>query len=448
MLYDYLHCGVGDQTDEHPILKVIYNDILKLFLTATGTHVRIWDAVTGSKKCDVEHKNNAEVTNFVTDHRGRKVFIGDHAGQIWAYNTTTGCLIKKLSPHFGEVTGLVYDMKHRNLLSCSWDRSIVVHEASSEQPRIWRRARNVHISDITCMAYSSNLGLVATGSSDQIVSIREYGRLRLVATLMGHDGDVSVLQFIDPYPLLASADYNGNFCLWSVPPHGNANQLLSRFTNTQSFENAASVTCLTYYHDPIVDEVGKLTLLIGDDEGDVGMWCIAALPPANQMKPAPEVVAWEAHRKDDFCAKAITMVLHKRLLNEFDTNNDRNRTCTRGTAAQPVVRFLRNWKAHQDLIQSIQLCYSPLCLITAGHDMMTKVWNLDGTLMSVLRAQGDAQWNFPCKNFRSDVDEEQIREVLKAVNQFEDPKSGKDITDADGRRKSWMMPLPDAIKIT
>jgi len=448
IVYDYLHFGAGDQTDEYPILKVIYNDILKLFLTATGAHVRIWDAVTGGMKCDVEHKNNAEVTQFVTDHRGRKVFIGDHDGQIWAYNTTTGCLIKKLTAHVGEITGLIYDMKHRNLISCSWDRSIVIHAASSEQPHVGRRARNVHISDITCMAYSSNLGLIATGSSDQVVSIREYGRLRLVATLMGHDGDVSVIQFIDPYPLLASADYNGNVCLWSVPPHGNPNQLLTRFTNTQSFENAASVTCLTYYHKPVVGEGGKLTLLIGDDEGDVGMWCISSLPAANNMKPAPEVVEWDAHRKDDFCAKAITMVLHKRVLQEFENDNDRNRVGSRGSVAQPVVRFLRNWKAHQDLIRSIQLCSSPLCVITAGHDKMTKVWNLDGTLMSVLRAQGDATWNFPCNHFRSDVDEEQIREVLEAVKKFEDPNRGKNLPDTERMRKSWMLPLADTIKIT
>jgi len=419
ILYDYQHSGEGDQTDEHPILKVIYNDILKLFLTATEYHIRIWDAVTGGMKCVIQHKSKSEITDFVIDHRGGKVFIGDHDGEIWAYNTTTGCLIKKLSPHNGEVTGMVYCLKYRNLISSSWDRSIVVHEETSEVPHIWRRARNVHIGDITCLAYSSNLSLIATGSSDQIISIRDYGRLKLIVSLVGHEGDVSVIKFLDPFPLLVSADFQGNVLVWALAPHDNANQLLTRFTNMQSFEKPASVNAAGYYYQKFNNGEDRLHLFTGDEEGEVGMWDLTSMIKEVNMKPAPEVQTVEAHRKDDFDAKPMTLLLHKKMVGRNQVQ--------RGVIQKPIIRSIRHWRGHQDSIRSVQVCYNPECVITAGYDRMVKIWNFHGDLISTLRVHpGSAKWKFPCKNVKSDIDQEQIREVLdwiRAQSHYGDVKA-------------------------
>merc|ERR1719386_532536 len=98
---------------------------------------------------------------------------------------------------------MIYCRKDKNILTVSWDRSIAVHGG-----------------DITCVAFSKHLGLIATGSTDRVVSLREYERLRLVAPLFGHKMDITCLQFLDPFPLLVSADFNGNIAIWVVtPPH-------------------------------------------------------------------------------------------------------------------------------------------------------------------------------------------------------------------------------------
>merc|ERR1719161_576126 len=121
--YDYQHTGLPDQTDEAPIIKAFYNPRLRVFLTATAQHLRIWDAVSGAIRCVIQHKT-AEITDFCVDDRGRKVFVSDHKGEMTAYNATTGCLIKRLTPHAQEVSGMLYCPKDKNVLSVSWDRSV------------------------------------------------------------------------------------------------------------------------------------------------------------------------------------------------------------------------------------------------------------------------------------------------------------------------------------
>merc|ERR1719389_131868 len=104
------------------------------------------------------------------------------------------------------------------MISVSWDKSVVVHDESEKGAKIWRQCTHVHSGDITCVAFSRHLGLIATGSTDSVVSLREYERLRLVAPLLGHKADITCLTFLDPFPLLVSADFNGNIAIWVVSP--------------------------------------------------------------------------------------------------------------------------------------------------------------------------------------------------------------------------------------
>ena len=47
--------------------------------------------------------------------------------------------------------------------------------------------------------YSRHLGYIATGSTDYVVSVREYERLRTVSSLLGHKTDITALAFVDPF---------------------------------------------------------------------------------------------------------------------------------------------------------------------------------------------------------------------------------------------------------
>lgn len=410
--YDYQHTGLPDQTDEAPIIKAFYNSRLKVFITGCTTHLRIWDAVSGSIKCVIPH-HNAEISDFCVDDRGRKVFISDHKGEIWAYNSTTGCFIKKLTKHNEEVSGMIYCRKDKNILTVSWDRSIAVHGEASEHPRLWRSASNIHGGDITCVAFSRHLGLIATGSTDSVVSLREYERLRLVAPLLGHKADITCLTFLDPFPLLVSADFNGNIAIWVVSPthipqqHKHANSVLTRFINMQSLENAAPVNCLGYRYEK---EEGHLYIYTGDEDGDIRVWEISRMLQVGNVTEVEAKREWEPHRKDHFDAKHLTEVHVKRATASPEL------PCV---IKEPVVRQSRTWKGHDDSVRSIQVCQNPLCVVTAGYDHMVKIWSYDGEPLSILRAYGQSSWNFDVQADLS-VDEETLRNVLAKVEALEE----------------------------
>merc|ERR1712039_1068405 len=94
------------------------------------------------------------------------------------------------------------------------------------------------------------------GSTDCVISVREYERLRPLGHLLGHKSGITALGFVEPYPLLVSADFAGYIAVWSVhnptgTNHRHLNEVLTRFINMQSLESSASVNCLdTLCEDP------------------------------------------------------------------------------------------------------------------------------------------------------------------------------------------------------
>lgn len=410
--YDYQNTGVADQTDEGPIIKAFYNPRLKVFISGCTTHLRIWDAVTGLIKCVIPHKE-AEITDFCIDDRGRKVFIADHSGAIFVHNATTGCEIKRLTPHTKEVSGLIYCTGDKNIMSVSWDRSIAVHDESEKNPKIWRNATNVHNGDITCVAYSRHLGLLATGSTDCVISLREYERLRTIYSLLGHKTDITALAFVDPYPLLVSADFGGNVAIWAVPaPHREEQpkfvyQVLTRFINMQSLESSAPVNCL----DPTVDK-DKFILYTGDEDGDVRAWELSQLLAAAELRPCRPKAEWDPRKKDCVDATHTTIAMAKKALSP--------ETPLLAIAIEvPVVRQLRSWRAHSDSVRSLKVYSEPECIVTAGYDHMVKVWHLDGQAMTVLRAYGLIPWNFPVKSDAVGIDEATLDSVMETARREE-----------------------------
>lgn len=409
--YDYQNTGVADQTDEGPIIKAFYHPRLKVFISGCTTHLRIWDAISGSIKCVIPHKS-AEITDFCVDDRGRKLFIADHSGSIVVHNATTGCEIKRLTHHAKEASGLIYCQGDKNVISVSWDKNIVVHDESEKQPKIWRSATHIHNDDITCVAYSRHLGLIATGSVDYVISIREYERLRTISSLLGHKNDITALAFVEPFPLLVSADFGGNVAIWAVPaPSGKqpqfANEVLTRFLNMQSLENAAPVNCL----DPVFDTgTNALTLYTGDEDGDVRVWDLSKLIVAAELEPCPPKADWDPFFRGGLDASTTAIAMARKALlpdlQELPIRID-----------QQVVRKVNSWRAHGDSVRSIKVYSRPASIVTAGYDKMVKIWHLDGQLMTLLRAYGATPWNFPVPADNIGVDNDTLESVVQAVQQ-------------------------------
>ena len=108
------------------------------------------------------------------------------------------------------------------VVSTSWDRTIAIHDDEEsdlnhqgEGPTP-RSIANAHVADITCAATSHLLSLVATSSADFSVRVWDLQNAKLEAVLSGHTAEVAAVCFVEPYPVLASADSHGTIMVWGV----------------------------------------------------------------------------------------------------------------------------------------------------------------------------------------------------------------------------------------
>jgi len=427
--YEYQNTGKADQTDEAPILKAFYHPRLKVFVTGCATHVRIWDAVTGAIKCEIaqleadsienfsldERGRGADIVDFCLDDRGRKIFVADSRGNVSVHSSETGCFIKRLTPHRKEISGMVYCPGDKNLITVSWDRSIMVHDESEQAPNVWRQATSIHEGDVSCMAYSQHLGLIATGSSDCVIAVRDYARLRGHAYLLGHKCHVNCLAFVEPFSLLASADVGGNVAIWAVPELGTSQntcvtQVLTRFVNMQTLESSASVQCLCPVYEA---EPQKLALYTGDEDGDVRVWDLSQLLEDAKLTPAAARAAGMDHRrKDQIDASQNTAAMARKAVSpdvpELQIGISR-----------PVVRQETSWKAHNDSVRSLEVYHRPACVVSAGVDHMVKIWSLEGKPMTALRAYSTTPWSFPVRADQTGIDDETLDRVMARVKSLE-----------------------------
>ncbi|CAM9388702.1 unnamed protein product, partial [Ectocarpus sp. 4 AP-2014] len=82
-----------------------------------------------------------------------------------------------------------------------------------------RRITNASWSEITVLRYSSHLGLIASGNTDGSIQLWNFEQARHEGCCEElHQYPVTCLAFLDPFPILLSADAAGHLALWAVPP--------------------------------------------------------------------------------------------------------------------------------------------------------------------------------------------------------------------------------------
>ena len=101
-------------------------------------------------------------------------------------------------------------------LSTHCEATLAVLEEGEHDLSALRVLKHAHPRGISCAAYSQRLSLIATGSSDGGVTLWEFQTLAREMRCVGHASDVVALHFLDPYPLLASADVNGHVYIWAA----------------------------------------------------------------------------------------------------------------------------------------------------------------------------------------------------------------------------------------
>ncbi|KAH7459783.1 hypothetical protein PRIC2_010671 [Phytophthora ramorum] len=438
--FDYEKLENPELTDDHPVFIALYNPTSLSFITAAGRDVKIWDARLGKLIRVYRDLSSTDLTTLCLDFRERKLIIGDHGGNIQVFDYLNGSHMKSFAyselgnrAHNAEVTKLCYCAEHMAVISVSWDCSINIHdERDSERGVLLRRLIGGHSTDITALSFSYHLSLLASGSSDSSLQVWDYEFGRLDATCIGHVSGLLCLHFLDPFPLLLSSDSTGNLCFWAMRPSARyKGKCVFRFRNQHNHLGTASVNCIDTHStrrsspssagadgdDRDADPMDFTSFLIitGDDKGFLSVWNVLPLllRLANKfdLKPLAKPVEC-ANAQRNLRVDAASMVrkarntpewaayAHRDPLTSFffpigmplvaaDAADDEETRCEDGeTRRMPPVSLVRRWKAHGDVVYSVQMIAEPKSLVTSSFDRRVKIWSLSGECLGVLMQGG------------------------------------------------------------
>lgn len=337
--------------------------------------------------------------------------------------------------HTAEVTKLCYCAEHMAVISVSWDCSINIHdERDSERGVLLRRLVGGHSTDITALSFSYHLSLLASGSSDCSLQVWDYEFGRLDTTCIGHVSGLLCLHFLDPFPLLLSSDSTGNVCFWAMRPSARyKGKCVFRFRNQHNHLGTAAVNCIATHstrrnssnsrthvdsddegeRDPL--DFTSFLVITGDDKGFLRVWnvlpLLLRLATSFDLKPLERPVEC-ANAQRNLRVDAASMVrkarnspeyaayAHRDPLSSFfyspgmplvatDVDDDEEARCEDGEMRRlPPVSLVRRWKAHGDVVYSVQMIAEPKSLVTSSFDRRVKIWSLSGECLGVLMQGG------------------------------------------------------------
>ncbi|CAK9106612.1 Uncharacterized WD repeat-containing protein alr2800 [Durusdinium trenchii] len=467
-LFEYETQKNPDLTDDQPPFRAQYNSTTMTIITASGRDVKIWDARKGTLVKTFRGLNDGhELSSFCLDDRERKLILGDHQGHIRIYDYANGSEMKALAypkrAHRSEVSHLIYCNKHKMVISCAWDDSILIHdEMDPEEGIMLRKIQGGHQADITAMTYSQKLSLIATGAQSVEAPIIlwdfEFCRTEAVLNpeinaLMGHaEGTapsantasvrkrssfagpsfaarasgckaITSLVFLDEsFPGLVSADDSGGVIFWAIRPAAEwRNRSLIRFVNRN--ENAScAVTAMA------VDQEAQ-KLYTADELGFIKVWDYSALvdkvvDALGSLKPFEcenpnrriHVNLNKSHQQGASEKRGHAARAHSP--GESKSSPTGAYTVFRATSCVPLER---TWQAHEDAISSLQIDKERGCIITAAHDCRVRVFGLDGKGLGTLQ-QGDACAG---SDWRLDIDlrkrqNERHNQALSLLDEIQD----------------------------
>jgi WD40 repeat protein/Ca2+-binding EF-hand superfamily protein len=427
---------------------VIYNDEFMQFAVAYDSDVILYSATTGKQTQHYRNIGKSAITSMCLDRRSRKLIIGYHGGNILVHNFMNGAVMKKFVGHSNDVTALQFAGPDDCLISTSWDKSICVFdelapgEGLQHPPSgpILRSVTDIHKRDVGCMAFSHSLNLIATAATDFIVRIWDFQHLKMekYGNCVHHKAEITSLIFIEPYPILASADCVGKICIWAVRPAQSRGRLLFSFENmgiVNTFVSAKKMekilkkeeqkrfAFLTGMEVPENDDEDKeaelndlqpiaindmklgtvdqdgsnVIIYTGDDLGCIKKWnlneIIKHFDIQIPVKSVTQLNSYNARRRSFRSGKSDWFSDGKGKTKEG--------LITKGNGTSPLfarqsissfdenskckATLVTSWKAHNEAINKIQVVNCrPFCVVSTSMDLSVRVWSHNGKKVGLL----------------------------------------------------------------
>ncbi|GBG31270.1 Protein kinase, putative [Hondaea fermentalgiana] len=150
------------------------------------------------------------------DNRGNLIAVGGMSGlELW--DARKGKRIKTLSGHTGAVFAIAFSSDGGLLVSGSSDKTIRVWETSKFRLKTTLRG---HKDAVNCVAISNNSNIVVSGSGDKTIKVWNLLNSEVVFSFSGHTDAVSEVQFTPDESNLVSSSQDGTIRVWSVHDTG------------------------------------------------------------------------------------------------------------------------------------------------------------------------------------------------------------------------------------
>ncbi|CAM9999174.1 unnamed protein product, partial [Phaeothamnion confervicola] len=239
----------ADVADATPVLSIGYNTSDLTFWTASATTLKVWDAESGVSLREYANAPHS-LSVACLDKHGRRFIFGDGSGRMRALNYLNGGMQGEFAYAGAAGSGggaLIHEPEHQLLVSATAAGRICVHAtAPQERGRLVRRLVRAASRELSALALSAHLGLVASGNADGRVDFWDFQSLRHEGVCQGaHPAGVVCLQFLDPLPLLLTADTEGNVALFATRPSAQALVVCYRWINWSAAAAMAAATAAT-----------------------------------------------------------------------------------------------------------------------------------------------------------------------------------------------------------
>eukprot|EP00755_Sulcionema_specki_P019030 Sspe_Gene.68369::Locus_40334_Transcript_1_1_Confidence_1.000_Length_3291::g.68369::m.68369 len=294
------------------VAGVHYNPVTRTFLTFAKRSATVWDASTGAPRDRFSDIVSSEITASALDENGRRFIVGTHAGRVSVHSYATGAVTTAYNAlrGKGEVTALVQVPQNQMIAVAYHSGSLACfseEEGASLSPILTLSTGGtipVPKSSLMCVAKCPYLSLFLVGTAENTVVLFDTNsvcRGRVVATLSPKDAqhrdppddsqpgddaktatdrhihacmnpsrdEVSCVVPLEPFPLLAVADFAGYMAFWTTRPHAKPNRCVGRWHVLGSFGSVWPVVTSMVFHD--------YRLYLGDDRGTVSTLDVSAL---------------------------------------------------------------------------------------------------------------------------------------------------------------------------
>jgi WD40 repeat protein len=138
---------------------------------------------------------------------------GGRNGKVRVWNMESGDQVHEYAPHGRRIRDITFDRTGRYVITCGDDRSIKTLDLESDQLRT--------LPLVSGKVFALSLvgdHLLATGGSDNKITIWNLDEGRVEQTLTGHTGSIAVLSCDDG--VLASGSFDTTVRIWRLDEHG------------------------------------------------------------------------------------------------------------------------------------------------------------------------------------------------------------------------------------